>query len=42
MLEAQKAPCYRRSPHNGATKCNALQNERPSEMQKPFKIYMNA
>ena len=42
MLEAQKKPCYGRSPHKGATKCKALRNARRSEMQKPFKIYMNA
>ena len=42
MLEVLKAPSYGQSPHKGATKCKALRNARRSEMQKPFKIYMNA
>ena len=42
MLEAPKAPCYGRSPHNYARKSKALRNARCSKMQKPFKIYMNA
>ena len=42
MLEAPKAPIYGRSPQKSATKCKALRNGRRSEMQKPFKIYMNA
>ena len=42
MLEAPKVPWYGRSPHTGATKCKALRNARRYEMQKPFKIYMNA
>ena len=33
MLEAPTTPCYRQSPHKGATKCKALRNARRFEMQ---------